>query len=88
MALAEDLLEIAAVGKDPNGLTEMHLVFKEDVLRGLVCKLRFQPEGLHATFVAPDDSVRRYLESTAPDLVERMRRRGMRVAGWEVEVSR
>lgn len=87
-SLAEDLLDLAAMGKDESGVMEMHLVFKEEVLRGLVCKLRFEAEGLHARFVAPDETVRRYLDGTAAELIERMRRRGMRIGGWTIEVNR
>jgi len=85
---AEDMLELAAVGTDDAGVTEMLLIFKEDVLRGLTCKLRVEPGGLFARFVAPDETVRRYVDSTAEDLVARLRRRGMRVGGWTVEVAR
>ncbi|MEW5852846.1 MAG: hypothetical protein AB2A00_28945 [Myxococcota bacterium] len=87
-SLMEDMLDLAAVGRDDKGVMEMHLIFKEEVLRGLVCKLRFEAAGLQALFVAPDETVRRYVESTANDLLDRMRRRGMKVGGWTVEVAR
>jgi hypothetical protein len=83
----EELLDLAAVGKGADGVTEMLLIFKEDVLRGLTCKLRLEPKGMLAHFVAPDETVRRYVESTAEDLLTRMRRRGLKVAGWTVDVG-
>jgi len=83
----EDLLDLAAVGKGADGVTEMLLIFKEDVLRGLTATLRMEKEGMRAHFVAPDETVRRYVESTAEDLLARMRRRGLKVAGWTVVVG-
>ncbi|MBI5496109.1 MAG: hypothetical protein HY904_13885 [Deltaproteobacteria bacterium] len=83
----EELLDLAAVGKGDDGVTEMLLLFKEDVLRGLSCKLRLEPAGMRAYFVAPDENVKRYVEGTAEDLLARMRRRGLKVAGWTVEVG-
>jgi hypothetical protein len=66
---------------------EMHLVFREEVLRGLTCTLRLETAGLFARFLAPDETVRRYVESTAHELLDRMSKRGLRVAGWAVEVG-
>ncbi len=86
-AAMEDLLDLAAVGKGADGVTEMLLIFKEDVLRGLTATLRMEKEGMRAHFVAPDETVRRYVESTAEDLLARMRRRGLKVAGWTVVVG-
>ena len=57
------------------------------MVRGLTATLRMEKEGMRADFVAPDETVRRYVESTAEDLLARMRRRGLKVAEWTVVVG-
>ncbi len=88
LSAADEVLELAAVGKGTDGVTEMLLVFKDDVWAGVTCKLRMEPGGVRAVFVAPDDSARRTVDGMADEMLARMRRRGLRVGGYSVEVAR
>lgn len=85
---ADELLDLAAVGEGPDGVTEMLLVFKDQVWAGVTCRLRMEPAGVRAVFVAPDDAARRAVNGMADELLARLRRRGLRVGGYTVEVGR
>lgn len=86
-ALMEDMVDLCLVG-DEDGRHQVHLSFKDDVLRGLYVRLERRDDGLFACFFVADDTARRMLEGNVESMVARMRARGMRIAGYSIEVGR
>lgn len=87
-ALMEDMVDVMLVGDDEDGKQHVHLAFKDDVFGGLYLKLERTSAGLFATFLVPSDGDRRGVEGQVDLLLARLRGRGMRIAGHQVEVRR
>ncbi len=83
----EDMVEVVLVGKPEGGRSEIHLLFKEDVLRGLYLILEKRDDGLFARFTVGDDTARRAVLGRVDELVARLRGRGMTIAGYDVVVK-
>jgi hypothetical protein len=86
-ANAEALLDMFLFGESPEGKPEIHLTFKDDVLRGATLQLVKEEAGYDAIFTVGDDTVRRHLEGELERLVQRLQARGMTVKSWRVHVS-
>jgi flagellar hook-length control protein FliK len=84
--LMEDMVEMLLVGDDEDGQQQIHLSFKEDVFGGLYLKLERTGDGLFARFIVNDNHARRGVEGHVETLLARLRDRGMRIAGHEVEM--
>ena len=76
------------VGAPGSGDHEIHLMFKEDVLRGLYLRLERREDGLFAHFTVADDTTRRAIEGEIDTLLTRLRDRGMKIAGHAVALKK
>lgn len=83
----DDMVEVVLVGKPEDGKSEIHLLFKEDVLQGLYLVLQRRSDGLFAQFTVGDDTSRRAVLGRVDELVARLRDRGMAIAGYDVAVK-
>lgn len=83
----ETLVDTMLVGQDADTEDgEVHLQFKDDVLRGLYVSLVREGEGLVAKFVVADATVRRQIDGEAQRLVDRLSAKGMNIRGYSIEV--
>lgn len=83
----ETLVDTMLVGQDAETEDgEIHLQFKDDVLRGLYVSLVREGTGLVAKFVVADATVRRQIDGEAQRLVDRLAAKGMKINGYTIEV--
>lgn len=80
-----DLLDFLVYGTDEAGDQEVHLSFREEVMAGVYLKLRFEPGGVRAIFLVRDPAGRRLAAAYGEELLARLARKGLRVAGVDVE---
>lgn len=74
-------------GTAPGEGSEVHLVFKAEVLGGLHLRLKKMTAGMQATFFVEDAAARRAVLAHVDGLVAHLQRRGFTISGHEVLIG-
>lgn len=84
-ATLESMVDTSMLVANPDGSAAFEIAFDDDVFQNLACSISVTPQGVVATFKAPDVNTRRLLEAEAGKLRVRLSERGLRVAEVRVE---
>lgn len=90
-AVPQDLLETAAESalliNEGDASTSFEIAFSDELFADLVCRITVTKGAVVATFIAPDQNLRRLLEAEAPRLAAGLEARGLKVAEIKVELT-
>ncbi len=84
-ASLESMVDTSMLVANPDGSAAFEIAFDDEVFQNLACTISVTPQGVVATFKAPDVNTRRLLEAEAGKLRVRLSERGLRVAEVRVE---
>lgn len=80
-----ELVDFIVYGVDEDDQTqEIHLAFRDDVVRGVYLKLRFEAAGLRAIFLVNDKSARRWARAYGEQILARLEKKGLKTSVVEI----
>lgn len=80
-----ELVDFIVYGVDEDDQTqEIHLAFRDDVVRGVYLKLRFEAAGLRAIFLVRDKSARRWAHAYGEQILARLEKKGLKTSTVEI----
>jgi hypothetical protein len=81
-----ELVEFLVYGVDDEDQTqEVHLAFRDEVVRGVYLKLRFETAGVRAIFMVRDVSGRRWAAAYGEQILARLSSKGLRTQRVDIE---
>ncbi len=85
MRSSDQIVDFIVYGQDEDDQTqEVHLAFRDDVVRGVYLKLRFETAGLRAIFLVNDKAARRWARAYGEQILARLEKKGMKTHAVEI----